>query len=111
MITKSNDDEIYDKIYDEIGVKTASKYLARMTGYSDPEFEPSVYRRDRGLAMTYGDSHSSLSLVSSHSGRGGGDFPIQPSTWQWRSRLGQPAQDARAPIFACTEHAQFVDVS
>ena len=28
--------------YDEIGVKTASKCLARMTGCWDPEFEPSV---------------------------------------------------------------------
>ena len=33
-----NDDETYD----EIGVKTASKYLARMKGCWDPELEPSV---------------------------------------------------------------------
>ena len=39
-----------------------------------------------------------------------GDFPVQSSTWQWRSRSGQPAQDAR-PIYVCTEHAQFVDAS
>ena len=25
-------------------------------------------------------------------GGGGGNFPIQSSTWQWRSRPGQPAQ-------------------
>ena len=35
-------DEMYDETYDEIGVKTASKCLARMTGCWDPEFEPSV---------------------------------------------------------------------
>ena len=27
-----------------------------------------------------------------------GDFPVQSSTWQWRSRSGQPAQDARPNI-------------
>ena len=32
-----------DETYDEVGVKTASKCLARMTGYwVGPEFEPSV---------------------------------------------------------------------
>ena len=41
--------------------------------------------------MRYGDSLSLLSLASLHSG---GDFPIQSSTWQWRSRSGQPAQAA-----------------
>ena len=45
--------------------------------------------------MTYGDSLSSLSLASELSG---GDFPIQSSTWQWRSRSGQPAQPARPNI-------------
>ena len=35
----SNYDETYDETYDEIGVKTASKCLARMTGCWDPEFE------------------------------------------------------------------------
>ena len=28
----------------------------------------------------------------------GGDFPVQSSTWQWRSRPGQPAQAARPNI-------------
>ena len=27
-----------------------------------------------------------------------GDFPVQSSTWQWRSRPGQPAQAARPNI-------------
>ena len=31
-------------------------------------------------------------------GGGGGDFPVQSSTWQWRSRPGQPAQAARPNI-------------
>ena len=44
--------------------------------------------------MRYGDFLSSLSLASSHSG----DFPVQSSTWQWRSRPGQPAQAARPNI-------------
>ena len=49
--------------------------------------------------MRYGDFLSSLSLASSHSGGGGGgDFPVQSSTWQWRSRQGQPAQAARPNI-------------
>ena len=45
--------------------------------------------------MRYGDFLSSLSLASS---RSGGDFPVLSSTWQWRSRSGQPAQDARPNI-------------
>ena len=39
---KLNDDESNDEIMMKIGVKTASKCLARMTGYWDTEFEPSV---------------------------------------------------------------------
>ena len=35
-------DEVIMSNDDEIGVKTASKCLARMTGCWDPEFEPSV---------------------------------------------------------------------
>ena len=31
-------------------------------------------------------------------GGGGGGFPIQSSTWQWRSRPGQPAQATRPNI-------------
>ena len=37
-----NDDEMNDETYDEIAVKTYSKCLACMTGYLDPDFEPSV---------------------------------------------------------------------
>ena len=51
--------------------------------------------------MRYGDFLSSLSLASSHSG----GFPC--SHGRWRSRPGQPAKAAR-PIYAYTEHAQFV---
>ena len=43
------------------------------------EFEPSVEARDRGLSMIYGDSLSSLSLVTSYFVGGGWvvDSPIQ----------------------------------
>ena len=43
--------------------------------------------------MRYGDSPSSLSLASTHSG----GFPYSV---KWRSRLGQPAQAARLNIRA-----------
>ena len=48
-------------------MNTASKCLAHMIGYWDPEFEPIEHRRDCGLLMMYGDSLSSLSLVSVYS--------------------------------------------
>ena len=57
--------------------------------------------------MRYGDSLSSFSLVSSHSG-GISLFSLEHG--RWRSRPGQLAQAAR-PICPYTEHAQFVDVS
>ena len=83
-------DENYDEIYDEIGVKTASKCLARMKGYWDLEFEPSVeeivdYRCDMAIL-------SVCFLWQAHT------LPIQSSTWQWRSRQGQPAQAAHPNI-------------
>ena len=66
--------------YDEIWVKTASKCLARMKGYWDLEFEPSVeeivdYRRYN----IYGDSLGSLSLANSLYG---GISLFSLSTWQ-----------------------------
>jgi hypothetical protein len=51
--------------YDEIAVKAVSKCLAPMKGGWDPEFEPSV-EEIVDLSMRYGDSLSSLSLVSSY---------------------------------------------
>ena len=75
--------------YDEIGLKTSSKYLARMKGCWDPEFEPSVeeivdYRWDMAI----------LSVRFLWRACTRGDFPIQSSTWQWRSRSDQPAKAA-----------------
>ena len=96
-----NNDEIYDETYDEIMVTTASKCLACMTGYWDPEFEPSV-EEIMEISMTYGDSLSSLSLVSSPSG---GISLFSQAHGRWRSRPGQPAQAARS-IYTYTEHAQ-----
>ena len=69
-----NDYETYDETNDEtcdvITLNTASKCLARMTGYWDPEFEPSIEEIVIKLSMIiYGDSLSSLPLASSHSGR------------------------------------------
>ena len=85
-------------------VKTSSKCLARITGCWDPEFEPSVeeivdYRymailsvRFLWRARTLGDFLFSLAYGS------GGHVRV--------NRL-----KPRAPIYAYTEHAQFVDVS
>ena len=88
-------------------MKTASKCLARMTGCSDPEFEPSVeeiveYRCHMAILSVFA-FFGKLAL--------GGDFPIQSSTRQWRSHSGVNRLKPRAPIYMCTEHAQFVDVS
>ena len=55
--------------------------LARMTGYWDPEFKPSIEEIVHGLSMICGDSLSLLSLVSSYSG----EIPLfclVYSTWQ-----------------------------
>ena len=48
--------------------------------------------------MRYGDSLSSLSLVSSHSGEGGG-FPIQSGTWQVEVMSGSTGS-SRAPQYS-----------
>ena len=64
----SYDVKYYDENYDENAVKTVSKCLACMKACWGPEFEPSVEEIMHGLSMRYGDSLSSLSLVSSHSG-------------------------------------------
>ena len=82
-----NYDETYDEAYDVIALNTASKCLAGMKGCWDPEFEPSVeeivdYRWDMAI----------LSVCFVWWGRTRGDFPIQSSTWQWRSHPGQPTQ-------------------
>ena len=58
--------------------------------------------------MIYGDSLSSLSLASKLSG---GDFPVQSSTLAGRGHVRVNRLKPRAPIYAYTEHAQFVDVS
>ena len=57
--------------------------------------------------MIYGDSLSSLSLVSSHSG-GISLFSLAHGSegHVWVNRL-----KPRAPIYAYTEHAQFINVS
>ena len=42
----------YDETYDEIAVKTVSNCLARMKGYWDPEFDPSIQEiMDYGWCM------------------------------------------------------------
>ena len=65
---------------DEIGVKTASKFLAHMTGCWDPEFKPNVEVIWRFSQFAFFGERTLW-----------GDFPIQSSRWQWRSRPGQPA--------------------
>ena len=57
--------------------------------------------------MIYGDSLSSLSLASSHSG---GTSPFS-STWQVEVMSGPIGSSRVPPILCNTEHAQFVDVS
>ena len=79
--------------YDEIGVKTASKCLARMTGCWDPEFEPSVeeivdYRWDMAI----------FSVRFLWRARTRGDFPIQSSTWQVEVMSGSTGS-SRAPQY------------
>ena len=62
--------------------------------------------------MRCGDFLSSLSLASSHSGGGGGgDFPVQSSTLAGGGHVGVNRLKPHVPIYACTEYAQFVDVS
>ena len=62
--------------------------------------------------MRYGDSPSSLSLASMHSGGGGGgDFPIYSKHMAGGGHVRVNRLKPRAPIYAYTEHAQLVDVS
>ena len=66
----------------------------------------------RGLSMRYGDFLSSLSLASTHSG----GFPYSVyiyNTWQvlGGGHVRVNRLKPRGPIYAYTEHAQFVDVS
>ena len=95
--------------YDVIAVKTVSKCLACMKACWGPEFEPSIeeivdYRWDMAI----------LSVRFLWRARTRGNFPIQFSTCVaggghaqvWVNRL-----KPRTPIYAYTEHAQFVDVS
>ena len=58
--------------------------------------------------MTYGDSLSSLSLASSHSGGGISLYSLAHGSG---GHVQVNRLKPRAPIYACTEHAQFVDVS
>ena len=64
-------------------------------------------RRDRGLLMRYGDSLSLLSLASSH--LGGLPYSVQHMPGGGHIRVNR--LKLSAPIYAYTEHAQFVDVS
>ena len=57
--------------------------------------------------MRYGDSPSSLSLASTHLG----DFPLQSRHMAGGGHVRVNRPKPRAPIYAYTEHAQFVDVS
>ena len=94
-----NDDETYDETYDVIALNTASKCLARMKGRWDPEFEPSVEEIvDYPMISLW--RFSQFAFSSELAFRAGG-FP-----YSVEHRL-----KPRTPIYACTEHAQFVDVS
>ena len=77
-----------------------------MTGCWDPEFEPSV-EEIVDYPMIYGDSLSSLSLASAHSGGISLYSLAHGSGGHVRVNWLKP----RAPVYACTEHAQFIDVS
>ena len=57
--------------------------------------------------MRYGDFLGSLSLASSHSG----GFPCSVKHMAGGDHVRVNRLKPRAPIYACTEHAQFVDVS
>ena len=65
--------------------------------------------------MRYGDSPSSLSLASMHSGggggRGGGDFPIQSRHMASGGHVRVNRLKPRASIYSHTEHEQSVDLS
>ena len=63
--------------------------------------------------MTHGDSFSSLSLVSSHSGGwgGGGGISLYSLAHGSGGHVRVNRLKPRTPIYACTKHAQFVDVS
>ena len=91
--------------YDEIGVKTASKCIARMTGCW---FESSSesYRRDHGLSMIYGDSLSSISLAI-----WGGWISYSVEHMAGEVHVWINWLKPRAPIYVYTENAQSVDVS
>ena len=64
-------DVINNESYDVIVVNTASKYLARMTGYWDPELEPSVEE-----IVDYRGYMAILSVRFLWRARTRGDFPI-----------------------------------
>ena len=57
--------------------------------------------------MIYGNSLSSLSLASSHSG----GFPYSVQHMAGRGHVWVNRLKSCTPIYAYTEHAQFVDVS
>ena len=73
-----------------------------MQAYWGPEFEPSVEE-----IVDYQWDMAILSVRFLWRARTRGDFPIQSSTWQVEVHRLKP----RAPIYAYTEHVQFVNVS
>ena len=60
-----------------------------------------------GLSMRYGNSPSLLSLASTHSG----GFPYSVEQMVDGGHVRVKQLKPRAPIYAYTEHAQFIDVS
>ena len=80
-----------------------------MTGYWDPEFEPSVEE-----IMDYIDDII-LWQFSQFAFFGElaiwGDFPIQSSTWHVEITSGSTSSSHVPPILRNKEHTQFVDVS
>ena len=92
--------------YDENAVKTVSKCLARMKGYWDPEFKPSVEE-----IVDYQWYMAILSVHFLWRARILRDFPIQWSTWQVLGGGHVRVNRGSSSIIAYTEHAQFVDVS
>ena len=88
-------------------MKTASKCLARMTGCSGPEFEPSVEEIvDYPMISLW--RFSQFAFSSELAFRAGG-FPYSV---EHMAGEGQQAQAVRPNIVRVyTEHAQFVNVS
>ena len=86
--------------------KTVSKCLARMKGYWDPEFEPSVEEIvDYPMISLW--RFSQFAFSSELAFRAGG-FPYSVEHMAGEVNRLKP----RAPIlYAYTEHAQFVNVS